>query len=226
MPNVLAIFAKAPIEGQVKTRLCPPLTLKQAAELATCFLLDTVERVCLLPDIQVFVAFTPVDSEPIFRALLPFSVEYVPQRGNSLGERELNVFCDLQQQGAESIVLIGSDIPTLPLTHLQEAFTMLKDPHCDAVLGPTSDGGYCLIGMRYPHQPLFENIAWSTATVLSDTLTQARKHNLNAVVIPVWYDVDDRAGLSHLANELRDPMVAAGAPRTRAMLTQLGFFRE
>ena len=222
MSNALVIFAKAPIEGQVKTRLCPPLTPAQAAELARCFLIDTVERACSLPDIQVYLAFTPADSESIFRALLPFPVEYIPQRGDSLGERELNVFLDLQQQGARSIVLIGSDIPTLPLTHIQEAFTFLKDSYCDAVFGPTDDGGYCLVGMREPHRPLFEHIAWSTATVLRDTLTQAHHHQLTVKLLPTWYDVDDKSDLHRLAAELSQPHEASVAPRTRALLSRLG----
>ena len=223
MSNVLVIFTKAPIEGQVKTRLCPPLTPAQAAELARCFLTDTVERACSLSDVQVYIAFTPPDSESLFRLLLPFSVEYIPQRGNSLGERELNVFHDLQQQGARNIVLIGSDIPTLPLTHLQEAFTMLKDSHCDTVFGPTSDGGYCLIGMRYPHRPLFENIAWSTATVLSDTLTQADRHQLTVKLLPPWYDIDHESDIYRLATDLSQLEDTSVAPRTWALLSRLGF---
>jgi uncharacterized protein len=222
MLNILVIFAKAPIKGQVKTRLCPPLTLEQAAELAQCFLIDTVERVCSLPDIQVYIAFTPADSEPIFRALLPFPVEYIPQRGDSLGERQLNVFLDLQQHGVKNVVLIGSDIPTLPLTHIQAAFTFLEDPHCDAVFGPTEDGGYCLVGMREPHRPLFDSIAWSTATVLSDTLTQAKLHQLTVKLLPPWHDVDDKSDLSRLAAELSQSHEASAAPRTRALLSRLG----
>lgn len=223
MSNILVIFAKAPIEGQVKTRLCPPLTSAQAAELAKCFLIDTVERAYSLPDIQVYIAFTPVDSEPIFRALLPFPVKYIPQRGDSLGERELNVFLDLQQQGVRSIVLIGSDIPTLPLTHIQAAFTFLRDPHCDVVLNPTDDGGYCLVGMREPHRPIFEKIAWSTATVLSDTLTQAKRHQLTVKLLPPWHDVDDVSDVYRLAAELSQSHEASETPRTRALLSRLGF---
>src|SRR5262249_35824828 len=156
----LAIFAKVPIAGQVKTRLCPPLSETQAAELARCFLTDTVTRVCTLLDTQVYLAFTPANSEPVFRSLLPFPVCYLPQRGDSLGERELNVFIDLLGDGFTDIVIIGSDIPTLPIAHLQEAFTLLANPQNDVVLGPSSDGGYYLLGARTVHQELFENITW------------------------------------------------------------------
>ncbi len=221
--NVLVIFAKFPVEGQVKTRLCPPLTLEQAAELAACFLIDTVERACSLPNTQVYISFTPAHSEPIFRTLLPFPVGYLPQRGSSLGERELNVFLDLQQSAARNVVLIGSDIPTLPLAHIQKAFTFLEDPHCDAVLNPTEDGGYCLVGMREPHRPLFENITWSTATVLSDTLTQAKRHQLTVKLLPPWYDVDEASDLSRLAVELSQSAEVSEAPRTRALLRRLAY---
>jgi rSAM/selenodomain-associated transferase 1 len=226
MSNVLVVFAKAPIEGQVKTRLCPPLTPAQAAKLATCFLLDTVERACTFPETQVYIAFTPAESENVFRALLPFPVHYLPQRGDSLGERELNIFIDLQQGGASRIVLIGSDIPTLPLAHIQEAFTLLEDALCDAVFNPTDDGGYCLIGMREPHSVLFEGIAWSTSTVMAETLARARKHSLTVELAPAWYDVDDRTGLSRLANELSNTKEGTVAPRTQALLRRLGLFPE
>lgn len=224
--NALVIFAKAPIEGQVKTRLCPPLTLAQAAELARCFLIDTVERACSLSEAQVYIAFTPAHSEPIFHTLLSFLVEYLPQRGSSLGERELNVFLDLQQQEARNVVLIGSDIPTLPLTHIQEAFTFLADPDCHAVFNPTEDGGYCLVGMRKPHRPLFENITWSTATVLRDTLAQAHRHQLTVKLLSPWYDVDEASDVSRLAAELSQSDKASEAPRTRALLSRLGLCVE
>jgi uncharacterized protein len=223
VPNILVIFAKAPIEGQVKTRLCPPLTLTQAAGLARCFLIDTVERACALPEVQVYIAFTPADSEPVFRALLPSSVKYLAQRGSSLGERELNIFLDLEQSGTSRIVLIGSDIPTLPASHLQEAFTKLGDTRCDAVFGPSRDGGYYLVGMRQAHRALFEIIAWSTPTVMEETLAQARRYNLNVTLVPQWYDVDEEKDLQQLVAELSRMGSSMSIPhRTRAALIRFG----
>jgi len=226
MFNALVIFAKAPIAGQVKTRLCPPLTLEQAAELATCFLIDIVERACLLPDVEVYIAFTPADSEPYFREILPFPVKYIAQRGGSLGERELNIFSDLLESFESRVVLIGSDIPTLPPLHLQEAFFQLETAQCDAIFGPSSDGGYYLVGMRKVHKELFEKITWSTPTVMAETLAQARKHNLNVGLVPAWYDVDTKEDLSHLANDLKNTNARTVAPRTHAMLMRLGFSPE
>jgi uncharacterized protein len=221
MMNALAIFAKAPIVGQVKTRLCPPLSCEEAKELYQCFLLDTVARASRLPDVQVCLAFTPAESEELLRAFLPGSLLYFPQRGDSLGAREANVFADLLEMGFSRVVLIGGDIPTLPLSHLQEAFSLLADSRNDVVLGPSEDGGYYLIGARALHPCLFENIAWSTATVLAETLAQARHHGLNVAQVPVWYDVDSEGDLRGLAEELALPTNGERAPLTRKFLAHL-----
>ena len=214
MPNALAIFAKAPVAGQVKTRLCPPLTPEQAADLSRCFLLDTAERMCRLDAVQVFLAITPADSQPLFRSLLPFPVRYQPQRGASLGERQMNTLHDL----------IGSDIPSLPAAHVQAAFRRLEDPGCDAVFDPSRDGGYYLVGVREVHRPLFENIAWSTPQVLQQTLEQARRHGYAVALVPSWYDVDTPQDLLRLASETRGREGEQDdAPRTRQALARLGF---
>lgn len=222
-PNALVIFAKWPVPGQVKTRLCPPLHPDQAAELARCFLIDTVERVCTLEDVQVWLAFTPSDTEALFRELLPFSVRYLPQRGKDLGERELNIFVDLLGTEAASVAIMGSDIPSVPLASLQAAFALLKNPGCDAVFGPSSDGGYYFVGAKAVHPPLFENIEWSTEKVLQQTLRQARLHNLNVSLMPRWHDVDTAEDLQQLAQQLAQLHDDEGAPRTRAFLKRLAF---
>jgi rSAM/selenodomain-associated transferase 1 len=221
MRNALAIFAKAPVVGQVKTRLCPPLSPEQATESYRCFLVDTVARACTLADVQVCLAITPAESEPLFRELLPFPVRYLPQRGESLGEREMNIFIDLLNEGFTQVVVIGSDIPTLPITHLQEAFEKLENPACDAVFGPSSDGGYYLIGAKAVHPALFENISWSTSQVLEQTLAQARLHHLNVSLIPSWYDVDTEEDLQRLAADFSRG-IGDDATRTHAFLTRLG----
>ncbi|HJY85016.1 MAG TPA: TIGR04282 family arsenosugar biosynthesis glycosyltransferase [Candidatus Binatia bacterium] len=222
MPNALVIVAKAPVVGQVKTRLCPPLSAAEAAELFRCFLVDTVARACTVSDSQVCLAFTPADSEALFQALLPFPLRYLPQRGNGLGERLVNIFADLLDEGFGKVVIMDSDSPTLPTAYLQEAFTSLSDPGNDAVLGPCSDGGYYLVGARAVHHGLFENITWSTSSVLTETLAQARLHKLNITLLPSWYDIDNGADLYKLAAELGRLDGNDGVPRTRAFLSQLG----
>ena len=222
--NVLVVFAKWPLPGQVKTRLCPPLQPDQAAELARCFLLDTVERVSRLEEVQVWVAFAPANSEPRFRALLPASVRYLPQRGNDLGERELNIFVDLFEKAATRVAIMGSDIPSVPLAYLRSAFDLLESPGCDAVLGPSRDGGYYCIGAQAGHSALpalFENIEWSTERVMAQTLRQARLHNLKVSLIPRWYDVDTVEDMRKLAEQLMEAPHEEDAPRTRNFLKRL-----
>lgn len=222
MANAVIIFAKAPVVGQVKTRLCPPLSLAEAAELARGFLIDSVARACALPHVQVCLAFTPAESESLFRELLPFPLRYVPQRGASLGEREAHAFADVFAAGFSGAVLIGSDIPTLASSHLQEAFSLLTDARNDVVIGPSLDGGYYLIGTRALHPTLFENVHWSTSSVLAETLAQAQRAGLRVAQVPAWYDVDEQADLHKLIDELTPPENAARAPRTRAALRRLG----
>ncbi len=222
--NALVIFAKWPLPGQVKTRLCPPLHPDQAAELARCFLLDTVERVSRLEEVQVWVAFTPADTEPRFRELLPSSVRYLPQRGNDLGERELNIFVDLLGKESTRVAIMGSDIPSVPLAHLQSAFDLLKNPGCDAVCGPSSDGGYYFIGAKAGHSALpvlFEDIEWSTEKVMEQTLRQARLNNINVSLLPRWHDVDTEEDLRKLADQLKEIPSEEDAPRTRYFLEQI-----
>jgi rSAM/selenodomain-associated transferase 1 len=222
-PNALVIFAKWPVPGQVKTRLCPPLQPDQAAELARCFLIDTVERVCSLKDVQVWLAFTPSDTEPLFRELLPSCVRYLPQRGKDLGERELNIFIDLLGKEAATVAIMGSDIPSVPLASLQTAFAFLKNPGCDAVFGPSSDGGYYFVGAKAVHASLFGDIEWSTEKVLQQTLGQACLHNLHVSLIPAWFDVDTTEDLQQLAKQLAQLRDDEYASRTRAFLKRLAF---
>ena len=222
--NALVIFAKWPLPGRVKTRLCPPLRPDQAAELARCFLLDTVERVSRLEEVQVWVAFTPAESEPRFRALLPSSVRYLSQRGNDLGERELNIFVDLFEKETTRVAIMGSDIPSVPLAYLRSAFSLLKSPDCDAVLGPSRDGGYYCIGAQAGQAglpALFEHIEWSTEKVMQQTLQQARLHNLRVGLIPRWYDVDTVEDMRKLTEQLLETGKEEDAPRTRNFLQGL-----
>ena len=123
-----------------------------------------------------------------------------------LGERELNIFVDLFEKKATRVAVMGSDIPSVPLAYLRSAFHLLKSPGCDAVLGPSRDGGYYCIGAqagRAGLPALFENIEWSTEKVMQQTLRQARLHNLNVRLIPRWYDVDTVEDMRKLAEQLR-----------------------
>ena len=220
-PDILVIFAKWPAPGQVKTRLCPPLSLEQAAKMAEAFLKDTIDRVTGLEDVEVWVAFTPAHARENFRLAVPASIHLLPQRGTDLGRRESNAFGDLLPMTDRAVAILGSDVPTVPLAFLREGFSRLTEGQCDVVLGPSSDGGYYFIGGRGFFPALFEGIDWSTPNVLHQTLDQAKSCNLRTYLLPLWDDIDTPADLQRLRQHLRKMDTALHVPRTRAFLNQL-----
>ena len=159
----LAAMAKVPIAGAVKTRLSPPLTPEQAAELARCFLVDRVEQLGELAASDRLVAFTPREREPDLRGLVPPGVRLVPQVGADLGARMDRLLSDLLAEGYAGAIAVGTDTPTLPTAYLGQACEALRGGVADMVLGPSRDGGYYLIGLSAPAPELFVNMPWSTA---------------------------------------------------------------
>ena len=206
----LCIMAKAPETGQVKTRLCPPLSPAEAAELCRCFLLDKIAQVRVVERAEPVVAYAPEGAAPVFEALAP-GFTLVPQRGGELTARLVSVLDRLFADGCEAVILIDSDTPTLPTGLLERAVTLLASGAHDLVLGPSEDGGYYLIGLRRPQPELFEGMPWSTPAVLEETLRRARALGLSALRLPPWYDVDTGADLARLTAELATEPI--GEPR-------------
>lgn len=213
----LAIMAKAPHPGRSKTRLSPPLTPTEAAELSRCFIRDTaesfIEAAKLWASIRGVAVFTPTDAVNEFDTLLPGEFWTIPQRGESFGERLGLAVDDLLAAGFGSVCLIDSDSPTVPVVWLVEAAERLAAPGDRAVLGPSLDGGYYLIGVKQSHPQLFADITWSTSAVMGETIRQARLLNLSVDVLGTWYDVDDAPSLDALCEELLEarPSTAIGA---------------
>jgi len=201
----LAIMAKAPRVGAVKTRLCPPLRAPEAAELARCFLLDAVERVRTVAGVDPIMAYAPAEARSEFEAVAP-GFALIPQRGEDLGERQACLVEDVLALGHDAALVIGTDTPTLPRECLDEAVGLVMAPDVDLVLGPTEDGGYYLLGLRAPCPGLFEDMPWSTAAVLSRTLERAQRLGLRVACLPTWFDVDTGADLERLGAGLEaDP---------------------
>jgi hypothetical protein len=201
----LAVMAKAPRPGNVKTRLSPPLTLDQSAAVNICFLRDTTENIAALAtsgSAAGIISYTPVGDEALFDDLLPACFALIPQRGDGFGERLLATAEDLLACGYGSVCLIDSDSPTVPAAAFQQAIADLQRPGDRIVLGPSHDGGYYLIGLKRAHPEPFANITWSTSTVFAETIAAAKAANLEVVVLPLWYDVDDAATLAILTAEL------------------------
>ncbi|HEV8342116.1 MAG TPA: TIGR04282 family arsenosugar biosynthesis glycosyltransferase [Candidatus Binatia bacterium] len=198
----IAIMAKAPWPGEVKTRLCPLLSHEEAAQLYRCFLLDKIEQLNSLKAIAPAVAYTPDDARPLFENLVSSGFTLIPQKGPDLGARLSNTLNQLLELGYPQVMAIDSDTPTLPLAYLERAFSLLSEPEIDVVLGPSEDGGYYLIGLRRLHSDLFEKMRWSTAHVFSVTMRRAQAKGLKVACLPTWYDVDTPEDLKRLRESL------------------------
>lgn len=232
----LVVMAKTPRAGKVKTRLAPPLTPQEAAELNICFLRDTTENLNGICDAVAvgdapraagLISYTPAGDEVAFDGLLPPGFSLVLQRGNGFGERLLAAAEDILALGFGSVCLIDSDSPTVPRAAFEQAIEALARPGDRVVLGPTDDGGYYLIGLKQAHAAPFERIAWSTATVFAETCQRVQEVELELVTLPLWYDVDDAVTLAVLRKELiegRRPELAAidgyAAPHTSRFLRE------
>jgi rSAM/selenodomain-associated transferase 1 len=227
----LAVMAKAPRAGKVKTRLAPPLTLEQSAALNICFLRDTtanIAGVCAAGGPRGLICYTPVGDEAAFDGLLPEGFALIAQRGDAFGERLLAAAEDILSVGFSAVCLIDSDSPTLPPHALEAAVAALALPGDRVVLGGSDDGGYYLIGLKAAHAAPFTRITWSTGSVYAETVERVHEAGLELVELPVWYDVDDGATLAVLRDELlggKQPAFAttAGydAAATRAFLKAL-----
>ena len=210
----LIVVAKKPEPGFTKTRLCPPFTPEAAAEFYGCLMRDTLALAGRLPGVDRTLAFTPASAVDYFQKMVPNGFRLTPQQGANLGERLANALAHHLKRGYRRAVIMNSDGPTLPLAHLKEAFVQLD--HADVTLGMGHDGGYYLIGLKQLYPELFENIDWSTARVIPQTLEICRHFQLKVHRLPEWYDVDVADDLQKLRLDLvRNP---ASAPHTDAFL--------
>jgi len=226
----VAIVCKAPIAGQSKTRLSPPLRPDECAALSACFirdLSDTIRSLVDDGDVTGYAAYTPAGSEAALRSLLPAGFRLMAQGEGDLGARMLASISGLLAAGHAGAILIGADMPTLPTSILRSAVQAVRGGDC-LVLSPALDGGYTLIGLSRLHTGLFLNIPWSTDKVYRLTLERAHELGLPVVNVPGWYDVDDAASLQMLTDELSgrrpafaDPnLVGADAPASRQFLRE------
>lgn len=200
----LAVMAKAPRAGTVKTRLQPPLTAEDAAALNRCFLRDTAENIATLANAgaQGLICYTPAGDEAAFDGLLPQGFALILQRGDGFGERLLHAAEDILSCGFGAVCLIDADSPTLPSGALHAAVTELWRPGERVILGPSQDGGYYLIGLKRAEPRLFERIRWSSEHVFAETVERARETDMELLQLPTWYDVDDAVTLTLLEREL------------------------
>jgi rSAM/selenodomain-associated transferase 1 len=200
-------MVKAPRSGEVKTRLVPPLCAEEASQLSACFVKDSLANLLTVAEsapVDCYVAYSPPGSEALFRDFLPPQVRMLPPRSVGLADSLPDAIEDLIAAGYEGACLVNADSPTLPTSLLIDAVTSLSAPGDRVVLGPATDGGYYLIGLKLPHRHLFRDIAWSTDRVYRQTAERAVSSGLELVTLPAWYDVDEAASLGWLLRELLD----------------------
>jgi uncharacterized protein len=193
---VICLILKAPRPGTVKTRLARDI----GDERATAIYRALVEHqaMSIPPGWQVTLYFTPADAvdemEAWLKSRLPEDARFVPQCEGDLGQRLVGAVDAELQRGAKHVFLIGGDCPGISRGYLAEADEELSKS--DLVIGPATDGGYVLLGLKSQRPCLFENIAWSTPAVLDQTLAAARRLLLRVRLLPTLEDIDDAESLA------------------------------
>ena len=198
----VAVMAKVPGATAVKSRLHPALGAVMATRLYECFLRDRLDALSAVERIERVIAFTPFEAADEMAALAPPGFRLAAQRGADLGARLDNLLTDLLALGHPGAIAIDSDSPTLLMSYISEAATVLAANEADVVIGPCDDGGYYLIGLRTSHPELFAAIPWSTERVLPLTLERACRSGLRTHVLHSWFDVDTEADLARLQRDI------------------------
>jgi rSAM/selenodomain-associated transferase 1 len=228
----IAVIAKAPRPGHVKTRLQGILQPEEAAGLGSAFLRDTLGNLVLAAaeaPIAPYIAYAPAGQEARFDGMLPPSGRLVLADGGNgdapgvegFGRVLLDATRALFALGHPVVCMVGADSPTLPTAALVRAARLLLEGAADVVLGPADDGGYYLIGLNAPHAAPYAGIAWSTETVAAETTARVRAAGLRLTLLEEWYDIDDPAALMRLLRDLGTHPRAYGAPHTAAWVETL-----
>jgi rSAM/selenodomain-associated transferase 1 len=231
MTAAIAIICKAPRPGASKTRLVPLLGADGAAELASSFLRDIVSVIEAIPeavDWKGWAVYAPQDAEAEVKRLLPPRFDLLCRRDASLGNVLLGATEYFLAERYDCVVLVNADSPTMPVLLLTAALAALRAPGDRVVLGPATDGGYYLIGLKRAHAPLFTGIPWSTSGVLAATRTRAAEAGITIAELPPWYDIDDTESFEMLLDELSGKplkfnagqLVSGPAVATRAFLSR------
>lgn len=198
--DVLVIFVKYPQVGSVKTRLARGIGARKAALLYKLFVKSILETTNSNAYRRIIFS-TPAEKEKETKNWLGNSIEVYLQKGNNLGERLSNAFQFVFQNGAKSVVTIGTDSPLLDEKSVFKAFRELKNKSC--VIGPSQDGGYYLLGLSKFKKEIFQNIDWGTKNVFKQTLNILNKLKLKFSLLEADFDVDTIDSLILLKQRLR-----------------------
>jgi rSAM/selenodomain-associated transferase 1 len=218
--NALAVMAKAPLAGQVKTRLLPALTAQDAADISRFLLIDQLNQVQELDATDFYLFFTPNDTLSLLAELAPPRFSLLPQQDGDLGARMAAIFTKLLQTGHKSIILIGGDLPPVPLGYFVEAYAFLESSQKRVVLGPSRDGGYYLVGCNQSTPQIFQDMTWSHSQVLAQTLDKLAGLQIDHHLLPPWFDIDTPDDLRYLESIL-DAALEKRMPSTLPVLRRL-----
>lgn len=181
---VVLIFQKNLVEGNVKTRLARSIGKAKALEVYQYLLTHTHQQVALLNTSALVFFENKIDggflNKPNFSGVI--------QTGEDLGERMNNAFQQAFDWGYTEAIIIGTDCLQVNSHILKEALNALKTH--EMVIGPAKDGGYYLLGLSKMHVTLFEDKEWSSPTVYTETINEAKKLGLHTFVLPVLSDID------------------------------------
>lgn len=192
MNNNLIIFVKYPNPGKVKTRIAKVIGNEKAANLYSSLVYYIINKIAISDNFKVSIAFTPHNKKKLIKNWInKDGVYYFPQSGKTLGEKISNSFDYSFSNGFQNTIVIGSDCIELDHKIIKTAFAHL-DNNSDCVIGPTYDGGYYLIGLRYKNfSYIFEDISWSSNSVFDETIKKINSLNLRCAILKKFNDIDD-----------------------------------
>jgi rSAM/selenodomain-associated transferase 1 len=195
----LIVLAKSPVAGRVKTRLCPPYSLAEAAIIAEAALRDTLDAVATTP-----ASARTLVLDGAIGAWLPAGFSVIPQRGKSLDERLAAAFEDAQQTHRGPLLLVGMDTPQITPDLLLTSCNALLTAGTDAVLGPATDGGWWALGLRHADSRLLTGVPMSTPLTGAAQLERLVGHGLAVSMLAELVDVDDAASADAVAGAAPD----------------------
>ena len=221
--NALVLFAKYPEPGKVKTRLAQTIGDQDAAKIYRYFVKHIIEKHRVNQyNYKLLTAVYPEDKLQTFRQEFPRLNEYFPQALHGhLGKKLSSAFNFLfNRKNYTKVIIIGTDSPALPNDYIPQALIALEKK--DVVLGPATDGGYYLIGLKADQPELFQNIRWSSEHTLADTLAVIKRMRLEYQLLPIHYDVDTIFDLQKLLCEYPDlPIPPSLRLKCQTMVTNL-----
>ena len=199
MKRAMICFTRVPKPGVTKTRLMPILCGDQCARLHTAFLQD-LASVYGKVEADLFVAYTADPAWEMLKDILSAACGFFPQVGKDLGEKMYHAIKQVLDLGYEQVILTGADLPLLTKTHLESGFAVLEEK--DVAIGPTSDGGYYLIGMKQPCRDVFRVEGYGGSNVFENTVMAAKDAGLSVGPALACDDVDTPDDLKDLAKTI------------------------